>query len=88
MANVTWSDPIKPNGAVVSYVVRYKEVPGDLALQREVAGGKQWTVIDKLTPAGIYEFSVAATTKAGTGKFKATRFDFTWCKYLLVVEYS
>ncbi len=81
MANVTWSEPEKPNGAIIGYDIRYKEVPGTVVSKKEVKSARQWAIVGGLSPASTYEFSVAARTKAGTGGFKKAKFDFTWCKF-------
>eukprot|EP00794_Sanderia_malayensis_P006192 gene6192-6907_t len=77
-ANVTWSEPAQPNGVIIGYEIRYKEVRGTVISKKEIRSAKQWTVIDNLTPASIYEFSVAAKTKAGTGGYTTVKFDFMW----------
>jgi len=76
--NISWTDPSKPNGVIVGYSVKYKELPGDREQMFEIQGEKKWAVVKNLKPAALYQFSVAAKTKAGVGRYRKENFDFTW----------
>lgn len=78
--NISWTDPIKTNGIIIGYSVKYKEMPGSKLQSLEIKGERRWTVINNLKPAALYQFSVAAKTKAGIGSFRKEKFDFTWRK--------
>ena len=82
--NVSWTDPTKTNGIIIGYSVKYKEMPGSKVQSLEVKGERRWTVIDHLKPAALYQFSVAAKTKAGVGSYRKQKFDFTWRKFWFI----
>ena len=87
LVNMSWTDPVKTNGIVIGYSVKYKELPGNKVQNLEVKGQQRWTIVDKLKPAALYEFSVAAKTKAGIGRYKKENFDFTWRMSLIFMTY-
>ena len=78
--NVSWTHPSKTNGILVGYSLKYKELPRGHEKQFEIQGERNWAVIKKLKPAALYQFSVAAKTKAGIGSYRKENFDFTWRK--------
>ena len=82
--NMSWTDPVKANGIIIGYSVKYKKLPGDEVQILEINGLKKWVVIGNLKPAALYQFSVAAKTKAGIGSYRKKKFDFTWRKFLAI----
>ena len=81
LANITWTDPLRPNGKVIGYAIRYRTIPDGKVHSLEIEGQRTWVMVRDLLPAALYEFCVAAKTKAGTGRFKKKSFDFTWRKF-------
>lgn len=81
LANITWTAPLRPNGKVIGYAIRYRTIPDGKVHSLEVEGQRTWVIVRDLMPAAYYEFCVAAKTKAGTGRFKKKTFDFTWRKF-------
>ena len=79
--NMSWTNPTKTNGVVISYSLKYRELPGGNFQSLQVKGQKTWAIVERLKPAALYEFSVAAVTKAGVGSYKKENFDFTWRMY-------
>ena len=79
-ANITWTEPVVTNGVIIGYSVKYRELPGGDYKYVEVIGQRTWVIINGLSAAALYEFSVAAKTKAGTGSYLKKNFDFTWRK--------
>ncbi|XP_065067343.1 contactin-3-like isoform X2 [Rhopilema esculentum] len=77
-AKITWTEPVVTNGVINGYSVKYRELPGGDYKYVEVGGQRKWVTIDGLSAAALYEFSVAAKTKAGTGSYLKKNFDFTW----------
>ena len=79
--NLTWRQPVRPNGVIIGYIISYKDVTSDEVWQREANPSQLWITLTELKPAKTYEFSVQAKTKNGTGQPKKRTFNFTLCKY-------
>ncbi|XP_055620712.1 insulin-like receptor isoform X2 [Toxorhynchites rutilus septentrionalis] len=78
---VQWREPVKPNGPVVSFIVRYQRIdvasmePGSQCVTYQEFSQSGFTFLPKLEP-GNYSIRVMATTIAGQGPFSAPRYVF------------
>lgn len=98
-AQVTWPEPPKPNGLIVSYTIRYQRVDLEHSKYQDICisqrhykqYNEQYTM--KLEN-GNYSFMVMATSLAGPGAFSAPQYIsidvsirmfylFVWCRLLI-----
>nr|XP_014343878.1 PREDICTED: phosphatidylinositol phosphatase PTPRQ [Latimeria chalumnae] len=69
---VSWSVPSNPNGKILSYVIRYRELcpwPQTNFIQVMTNTDSAEYLLNALTPGTAYEIQVAAKNSAGIGKF-------------------
>ena len=69
--HLTWSPPLIPYGIIVSYIILVEEGPAGGNVTTLVANSSLGTsnMVTNLLPYTYYNFSVAASTRIGTGPY-------------------
>ena len=68
-ATFSWIDPLKPNGIILSHVVRYKPIYGNIqdSISEELSPQSSETVLSDLLPFTDYRFGFSAKTVVDEG---------------------
>lgn len=89
-----WPAPVKSNGMIVTYTVRYQRmdlehaVPTDLCITQTTFTNKTSEYIIKSLENGNYSFSVMATSFAGPGPLSPPTFALINVIYIFVFFYD
>jgi insulin receptor len=95
---ITWKEPVRPNGAILSYTIRYRK--NDIEntkhenlciTQKQFKNQSNQFILDKL-PNGNYTIQVAANSMAGMGNYSTARpivinfkeTNFIWYLFFIV----
>lgn len=75
---ISWQEPLKPNGLILSYTIRYKKNDIEhtkyepICITQKKYANQSFYILDKLTN-GNYSIQIAATSMAGMGNFTSAR---------------
>jgi hypothetical protein len=74
---LSWSEPLYPNGIIRTYHVYYKKATENNVIGHSTTKAKQY-LVQHLTPYTNYSFWVYAETSAGLGNKSVTIFNKTY----------